>query len=331
MSKNFNKHMIGLLINNSSILAVEMDNSHENKVIKYAERGFPENLIKDGMFANLDTACEFFKNFFKDYEFSHSPITIGIKNKNILLRMANFPIVPDDKVKNAVLLQSQQFIPVPISELVLDFVRYDDTSVNGKDMMSILLVGVRKNYISELLTVFQNIGYQVNDIDSAMLAGIRAITDQKVENDDKVKIILDVDDDSSNITFLKNDSVLMTRTVLIPAFTDEVLEYAGEVEEEITTDEKIFNHVVTNIETGVRNSLMYFNNTNKDETVDKVYLYGQMNNLHDVADYISNRLSIGVVLPEIYKNINIDDTDLISKYAACIALTIPTKEEVKKW
>ena len=62
-------------------------------------------------------------------------VVLGVNNENVIMRYATFPKVPDDKLKSVISMQAQDFIPVPVSELGLDFVVIDETTDDERDGM----------------------------------------------------------------------------------------------------------------------------------------------------------------------------------------------------
>ncbi|MEG1774592.1 MAG: pilus assembly protein PilM, partial [Oscillospiraceae bacterium] len=123
MTNRRKKHSIGLVLDAMELRAIELSGTPE--CFEVCAQGcvtLPQGLVVDGTITDLAAMEVILKQLFRDGDFSRAPLLFGIKNQNILLRLANFPKVPEEKLRQAILLQAQQFIPIPISELVLDCV-----------------------------------------------------------------------------------------------------------------------------------------------------------------------------------------------------------------
>ncbi len=309
------KHFIGLTIETTEMKAVELSGSAaQPKICAYGGIQLPEGLFVDGVFTDTNRAAELLALLMKEKKFSKAPIILGASNQNLLLRMAEFPKLAEDKMRKAVLLQAQQYIPIPVADLELDYI--DCGAGSNEVTASVLLVGAKKAFIDQMVEVIKLAGCQIYDIDGAMFAGIRAVSNAVGQS--APYMIVNVERHSSGITVIKNDTIGLARTSTnSPRFAElcfnkgalaqpEVDELAGMLQKEIVS------------------SLQYFS-IKDNSTVEKIYLICNSLYTKDVAAKISEATQFAVSAPNLYHQLSAQiDTSL---YANCISLAHRGLEE----
>ncbi len=209
---------IGIEFDSHEIRAVELTKGSDGsaKVSAFGKKQLSENVITGGIIADSPLFVSSMGELLKNGGFNlASPAVIGVNNENVIMRYATFPKVPDDKLKGVITMQAQDFIPVPVTELELDFVVIDET-VDDDDQpaINVLLVGARKTMIQNLITNFEETKLTVTDIDSAFLAWARAAM-EKIAEDETVGL-LKLNDDVLNFVAVSGKEIKMVRSINIP-------------------------------------------------------------------------------------------------------------------
>ncbi|MDD4774716.1 MAG: hypothetical protein PHZ09_14125, partial [Eubacteriales bacterium] len=116
------KRVIGLEIFANELRAAEVSGSPtEISVDAHNSVFLPDGIISDGLIAKPELFMQYLKNLLAE-NFKAKHIVAEIISRNLILRLASFPKVAPDKQHNVVLLQAQDFIPIPLSELELSYV-----------------------------------------------------------------------------------------------------------------------------------------------------------------------------------------------------------------
>lgn len=209
---------IGIEFDSHEIRAVELTKGSDGsaRVSAFGKKQLGDNVITGGVIADSPIFVSAMGELLKNGGFNlASPAIIGVNNENVIMRYATFPKVPDDKLKGVITMQAQDFIPVPVTELELDFVVIDET-VDDDDQpaVNVLLVGARKVMIQNLITNFEETKLTVTDIDSAFLAWARAAM-EKIGEDETVGL-LKLNDDVLNFVAVSGKEIKMVRSINIP-------------------------------------------------------------------------------------------------------------------
>ena len=178
---------VGIEYNSHEIRAVELTKGVDGSisVVSFGKERIKENIINDGIISDPNLFAQAIGNLFAVNKIkANVPIVLGVNNENVIMRYATLPKVPEDKLRDAILMQAQDFIPVPINELTLDFINIDET-VDDDDQpaLNIMLVGARNTMIQNLLQSFSDGKMTVVDIDSAFLAWVRKAIEEAGEDE----------------------------------------------------------------------------------------------------------------------------------------------------
>jgi putative nucleotidyltransferase with HDIG domain len=159
-----------------------------------------------------------------------APIVVGVNNENVIMRYATFPKVPDDKLRGVVTMQAQDFIPVPVSELGLDFVVIDETTDDDdQPALNVLLIGARKLMLDNLIQNIEESKLEVVDIDSSFLAWCRVAIEETSE--DEVFGFLCLTDDVLDFVAVADKEI---KIGTVYKMTIKVNEYGGKMQVVIT-------------------------------------------------------------------------------------------------
>lgn len=249
---------VGIEYNSHEIRAVELTKGADGSisVVSFGKERIKENIINDGIISDPNLFAEAIGNLFAVNKIkANAPIVLGVNNENVIMRYATLPKVPEDKLRDAILMQAQDFIPVPVNELTLDFINIDET-VDDDDQpaLNIMLVGARNTMIQNLLQSFSDGKMTVVDIDSAFLAWVRKAIEEAGE--DEAFGYFALTDDVLNFVAIDNKNIKMVRSINIPdratADVKKVFNNSSEM-----TDSEIEN-VVDLLYTELSSSINYF-------------------------------------------------------------------------
>jgi type IV pilus assembly protein PilM len=314
MAKSRNKRVIGLVLGSAEMRAAELAaDSGKMRVTAFGRLPLPAGLISDGLISDIPAAAALLGQLLKTRGFSGAPLLIGVKNQNVLLRMATFPKVPEDRMRNAILYQAQQFIPVAVNELVLDYVLCGEVPDSDPPAVNVLLVGAKKAFLDHVIEVVRLAGRSLTDIDSAQLALVRAASAQNGRAQDPI-LLADVDRESVSMTIYRGETVLMTRTVALPA---QFLQAAGQ-EDPLPLDEGALEALCAQLVLDIGASVRYFA-TQRNEAVDSVLLTGIYDKMDRIALHAQEQLGISTRVFSPYPALAGVDT---LRYAACISLAL---------
>ena len=309
---------VGIEYDSHEIRAVELVKNGDGSyhVSGYGSIPIKEGVISEGIVTDspLFTAC--LDDLFKQSGIkSTSPVVVGVNNENVIMRYATFPKVPQDKLRGVISMQAQDFIPVPISELGLDFVVIDET-VDDDDQpaLNVLLVGARNNMLQNLIINFETAKLEVVDIDSSFLAWTRVAI--KEQPQDSTFAFLKLTDDVLNFVAVSDGDIKMVRSINIPDRASIEVKKAFNNGDEITSLEL---ETITDLLYSELSSSMNYYQMQTSQLIDNV-LFSAATVLEErIAEVLAEKCYVPLTVPAFY-NEYMTSSFTPKNYAGCISL-----------
>lgn len=322
------KSVIGFEVDASEIRAVELyRSSGAYSVIACGKIPLQEGVIEEGFISDADAFNIALTELIQNGGFKSLDMVVGINNENVIMRYATFPKVPEDKLRNMVLLQAQEFIPIPVQEMEIDYVVAGD-GVNDDDqpVTNVLLVAARRNMIEQYINYLAVDKLQVIDVDSSVLSICRGIK-QSVAAEEKYAL-LNLTDDMLNFLVVKGEEISMVRSITIPEKAAEAVTNLFTAAADSVIDDEDIETVGSMLASETASSVSYYAMQHQNEPIEKIFLSTSIGKNKELAEEISKIVSqIPVIVPDFYQNLNLGlDQEVINEFAGCIGLAIQALE-----
>lgn len=309
---------IGIEYNSHEIKAVEIYKHSDGRydVIAAGKEPLEGSIIGNGMILDGTLFSASLNNLITKGKFNKTaPIVVGVNNENVIMRYATFPKVPEDKLRGVVTMQAQDFIPVPVSELGLDFVVIDETTDDDdQPALNVLLVGARNIMLQNLIQNFDEAKLEVVDIDSSFLAWCRVAIEET--NSDDVFGFLCLTDDVLDFIAVADKEIKMVRSINIPdRAIVEVKKAFNDPHEVITMEMEI---IVDLLYSELSSSINYFQ-MQTGYMLSKVLFSASTELEKEIAEKLAEKSYVPLEIPEFYKDYSKGDFNA-SEFAGCISL-----------
>ena len=178
------KKMLGIVIGRDEVRMVEMVLTSKNRfyITKYATLELGTSVLNEGVVVDEETFANEFVRMYKENGFSARTASFGIDNQTTILRFASFPKVEQSKQRNLILLNSQEHIPTPLSELELDYVPLREVEEEEGTFVNILLCAVNKKTIQQIIDVSKLVPLSLTAISPIQISFANAMLSKVTEN-----------------------------------------------------------------------------------------------------------------------------------------------------
>lgn len=282
------KSIVGLELDSCEIRAVELSGSIKKpSVSAWGRVRLPQGMVRDGKIVDPANLPKYFEMLWKSSNFKSREVILGVNNQDVIVRFASFPKVPQDKIRSLIKFQAQDYIPVPLDDVELDYVVVGEKKTEEGEFINVVLVAARKKMLGDYLQGLLDAKLRVKEIDSSMLAIGRA---SLVGIEDSTFAVAGYNNDIANILIFKNGILGMARSFSFPQSSNECSD-DGEPDHNMIAD-ILFGEI--------RSSLGYYRMQN-NENINKIYLIGIGSNSRDAADKLSQSTGLSVVLAQPYK------------------------------
>lgn len=318
------KSVIGFEVDSNEIRAVEVNRSNGVfSILACGKIPLQEGVVEEGFIRDAEKFNMALSELLQNGGFRATNVVLGINNENVIMRYATFPKVAPDKLRNMVLLQAQEFIPIPVQEMEMDFVvAGDSTNEDGQAVTNVMLVAARRNMIEQYINVLSMSKLQVIDVDETVLSLCRGLKAGVVAEEKYA--ILNLTEDLVNFIVIQGNEISMVRSIQIPERIEDSVERLFAGNEEADDIESV--GTVLGQETS--SSVSYYAMQNHGDPIDKIFLLTSLNKNDQLAKGISDIFAnIPVIVPNYYTNKNFGlDQQVINEFAGCIGLAIQALE-----
>lgn len=314
------KSIIGCEITTNEIRAVEL--TKENGFYKILAMGYmplEEGTVEEGFIRDADKFNTAITQLISSGNFQTTDIAVTVNNENVLMRYASFPKVDADKLRNMVLLQAQEFIPIPIQEMEIDYVVAGETKDDDDvPQTNVMLIAARKQMLEGYINIFTASKLQIQDIDSSLLAYCRGIN----EICDGAKYgIVNLTDDVLNYIVVQGNEISMVRSITIPEkMQKSVAEIFANSRDESYADEDI-EAVNAFLMQETSSTISYYSMQN-NIPMDKIYLIVNSTAISKIIPVLQENIYIPIEIPQFYPTLQSTSVTPLGEYASCIGVAI---------
>lgn len=322
----FKKSIIGIILDSQEIRAIELKGSQRKPdVVAWGKVKLPDGVVKEGRIVNSQLLGVSLERLFVENGFKGRDVYLGVNNQDIIVRFATFPKVPDDKIKSMIYFQAQEYMPVSIEELELDYVVVSEKKTDEGEFINVVLVGARKKMLNDYIEAFSSVNTNIMEIDATMFALGRAAL---VESNDGTFVLTGFNNDTGNILIFKNGVLAMARSVTITQSTTLI----NSEDEKPKSAEDESNRYAEILFNEIKSSVGYYK-MQTGEVIEKLYILGSVTKQDQVASRLKETTGLSVSIPTPYtflenriikgKQISFKASD----YVACISLALRGLED----
>jgi type IV pilus assembly protein PilM len=173
----FQSGQLALDVGGSTLVAVHVT----GKVGRLKLRGcyewpLPEGLVADGEIVDTDLFARELKAFVNRNKLRGRGVHVAVSNQKVIVRNIEMSEMTEAELRGAIEFQAQDYIPIPVDEVVLDFlVLGKRVGPDGSARQEVLLVAAQKTMINAFLAAVRQAGLKIAGIDVSSLALVRAL------------------------------------------------------------------------------------------------------------------------------------------------------------
>lgn len=314
------KSIIGCEITTNEIRAVEL--TKENGFYNILAMGYmplEEGIVEEGFIRDADRFNSAITQLLASGNFQTTDVAVAVNNENVLMRYASFPKVDSDKLRNMVLLQAQEFIPIPIQEMEVDYVVAGETKDDDDvAQTNVMLIAARRQMLEGYINIFTASKLQIQDIDSSLLAYCRGINE--ICNGAKYGIVNLTDDILSYIVVHGNE-ISMVRSITIPEKMQGSVAAIFKNSRDESYSEEDLTSVISFLMQETSSTISYYAMQN-NIPMEKIYLIVNSTANQKILENLQENIYIPMEIPQFYPSLQSTSATPLGEYASCIGVAI---------
>jgi len=314
-----NNLFLGIDIGDSSLKMVELRKS--NRRIHLSNYAFSEN-VSEVNFTNIDDInylAQAILKVRKEAGITATKVTASLPTFAVFSSIINLANVDKKNIIAAINEEAKKVIPLPLEEMILDWkiIPDADGKIPSKGNMRIFITGSPKKLVRKYIDVFKKAELNLVSLETETFSLVRSL----IGDDKETIMITEIGANSTDIFIVKESIPVLNRSLSVCASTITTalaeklgMTYAqaeqfkfdlsvalGENEKEELP--RLIAQVIEPIVTEIQYMLDFFRSQNGGE-VEKIILSGGGSMLLNLADYLSKRLNIKVIVGDSWNRIS---------------------------
>lgn len=174
----FQSGVFALDVGGSSVVALHVTGGAGSLKLRACyEWPLPEGLVVDGEIVDGDLFARELRAFVSEHKLRGRAVHLAVSNQKVIVRNIDMPEMTEEELRGAIEFQAQDYIPIPVDEVVLDFqVISKHVAADGGARQEVLLVAAQRTMINTFIHSVRQAGLKVAGIDVSSLALVRALT-----------------------------------------------------------------------------------------------------------------------------------------------------------
>ncbi len=202
----------GLDIGTHSIKLIEL--AREGNQVALVAAGSmptPQKALSSTLQVDADALAGALKQLFHDTGTKTRTVNIALPESKVFTRVIEVPQLSPRELSSAIKWEAEQYIPLPLDQVNVDFTVLRDSKATGTSKMEVLLVAAPKALIDKYLNIMEAAELSVIGAETEIIATSRAIG-RSLPNVRTVMII-SLGAQSTDIAILRGGTLMFTRSV----------------------------------------------------------------------------------------------------------------------
>ncbi|ACZ21709.1 type IV pilus assembly protein PilM [Sanguibacter keddieii DSM 10542] len=317
---------IGLDIGTSAVRAVEFAPTHPGStgglgsVVRVAEAPLPPGAVRDAEVVDPSLVSSVIKRLWSKAGFSDKNVIIGVGNQRVVVRQLDLPVMPMAHLRQALVYQAQETLPMAVDEALLDF--YPTGEVDGADgrAMRGLFVAAVKDTVSANVLAVEGAGLVPQVVDLSAFALLRSVVIGDLA--ERTVACVDIGARVTNVVVADRGVPLLARVLaaggqdatdavaramkLADADAERLKRQLGvgqQVQPDLADAADAVNTAARGLVEAVRNTLSYYASQVAGPPVEMLVLTGGGAHLSGLGQYLSSAARLPAVLGNSFQHV----------------------------
>jgi len=316
----------GLDISNTSLRFIKLDKKRNCYISSFGEYKFPRGILKGGEIVKEEEFIKIVKDFIvKNKLIKTKNVIACLPEEKSYIQIIKVPKMSYEDLKTAIIFEAENYIPIPIQDVYLDFeiVNNDDEE---KDYMDVLIAALSKKIIDPYFSCLKKSGLNPIAFEIESLAVSRVLLKEE-KRPIPPSLLVDFGENKTSFIIYSNNAVLFTSSFAISSakITDDIsriLEVSPAKAEKMKVNEGIGEKQDTkakNIILGEIKKLVYqigihvdyytnhdFKEENEKSTrkIKRIIITGGGSRMKGLVDYLTKETQLKVELRDPCKILN---------------------------
>lgn len=263
-------------------------------------------------------------------------VVISIPEQLVFTRTIKFPLLTDSEIASAVKWESEQYIPIPVNEAIIQHTILSRNEKSSPPEVIVLLVAAPRQVVERYVKVVESAGLTPVAVETELIALTRALAPA-----DKTVLLVDLGANSTDIAIASQSMLSFSRSIPIAgeAFTRAVSQGLGisavQAEEYKKTyglessqlEGKIkgaLDPVLRMVVDEIKKAVNYYQSEEKGESPNAIIISGGTSGMPQIISMFSSLLSMEVLVGNPFSKVAVEPETAtkLAPYAPLYAVAV---------
>ena len=256
---------------------------------------------------DLSDLASVIKKLHKETRVSSKDIAIALPEAKVYTRVIKFPLLTDQEISSAIKWEAEQYIPIPVSEAIIQHQIISRSEKGVSPGVKVLLVAVSRNLVEVYVRLLQSAGLNTIKADTELLALTRVFS-----LPDKVSLIVDFGATSTDIAICDKGILSFSRSISTAgeAFTRAVAQNLSITPQQAEEYKKAYglssqlegkikgalDPVIRLVSDEIKKAIYYYQTEEKGEAPSAIILTGGSSGMPEAVTYLSKIIGLEIVV-----------------------------------
>lgn len=313
------KPLFGFDIGNGSVKIVQLGFSGSQVFLEgYGSSTFEPSALIEGEVTNYEVVASSVKELFERNltgQISTDAVAVSLPVSHSFSRIISLPEMEDKDLVDAIRLEAEQYIPVNIDDLYLDYQLVEKKDGN----MEFVVAAAPKRVVDSYDTLFQILGLEAVVMEPSILSVTRLV--RHAEESSIPTLVIDCGATTTDLIIYNRSTVRVTGTIKFGGntITQALMEsmnltepqantikskYGLELSKKQAEITEALNIPLKALTNDIKKIIRYFEDREKDEQVGQIIILGGGANLPGFSTYLTSALRIPTRLCGVWQNVD---------------------------
>lgn len=317
------KTLLGVDVSSTAVKVVDLSRRADTyRLENYAIRALPDNAVQEKNIQDQAAVAESIHQAVSLLKPGTREAAIAVAGSAVITKVIEMNAALNDaEMENQIVVEADQYIPYPLSEVAIDFERQPRNDPES-DLVDVLLAACRKENVDARVAALEDGGLRANVVDIEAFAMERAygLLEQQMSGPPETVAVVDIGASVTTINVLHKGRTIYTREQMFggkqlqeevqmrfslsPAEAEAGIK-RGNLPEEY--GEQVLEPFRESVAEQVSRSLQFFFSSSHYNEVDRIVLCGGVAAMQGLAERVEESLDTPVMQANPFRNLQVSD------------------------
>lgn len=204
--------ILGLDIGSHSIKLVELAREHNSiKLLTAGSCITPPKTLSSNLAADTESLAIAIKKLLVDTGAKSRTVNIALPESQVFTRVIEMPSLSSRELNSALQWEAEQYIPLPLSEVNVDYSILRDSKSTGTNKMEVLLVACPKTLLEKYVNFLELAGLSISNVETEIISLSRSL--QAAAGKLSAVLVVALGAQTTDLAIMREGVITFTRSI----------------------------------------------------------------------------------------------------------------------